>query len=124
VQPPIRIGNKNVLHSGLLILQDDETAYVEIRLPLGASISTDVVKIEFTCPSTANAVTTFGWKTVGDVVKLELSGYKSNQAGVVLPEPQQFGFQNGRALFFQFVYTRVSERNVVQFMVLQEAPQP
>jgi hypothetical protein len=120
--PTVRIGKKKLLHSGLLVLDDDETAHIEIPLPLGASISTDVVKIEFMCPSTASAATTFGWKTVGDVVKFELSGFKSNLWGVVLPKPQPFGVQNGQPLFLEFVYTRVSERNVVQFMVLQQEP--
>ena len=125
MQPGVRIGNKNVLHSGLLILNDDEPAYIEIRLPLGAAISSDVIKIEFRCPPTPDALTKFVWRSDPDgVVRFELSGFKSNQWGVVLPDPVQFGFQNGRPLFFQFVYTRVSEKNIVQFMVLQEEPQP
>jgi hypothetical protein len=122
--PTVRIGNKIVLHSGLLILNDDEPALIEIRLPLGAAIYTDAIKIELRCPPTPDALTKFAWKTVGDVVKFELSGFKSNQWGVVLPEPAQFGFQNGRPLFFQFAYTRVSEKNIVQFMVLQQEPKP
>src|ERR1700683_74347 len=123
MQPAVRIGRKNVLHSGLLILSDDETAFVEIRLPLGAPISTDIIKIEFRCPVTPDALTTFGWNRNGDVVRFELSGQKPNQWGVVLPEPQQFGMQDGRALFIQFAYSRVSDKNVVQFMVPQSEQQ-
>jgi hypothetical protein len=29
---------------------DNEPAYVEIRLPVDAAITTDVIKIEFRCP--------------------------------------------------------------------------
>jgi hypothetical protein len=122
--PTVRIGNKNVLQSGLLILNDDEPAFIEIRLPIGAPISTDIVKIEVRCPPIPDAMPKFAWRTDGDVVKFELSGFKANLWGVVLPEPVQFGFQNGRPLFFQFVYTRTSEKNIVQFMVLQAEPQP
>ena len=117
--PTVRIGSKTVLHSGLLILDDDEPAFIEIRLPLGAPIATDIVKIEFRCPPSLNAVTDFSWSTIGDVVRFELSGMKANLWGLALPEPVQFGLQSGRPLYCQFVYSRVAEKNVVQLLVLQ-----
>jgi hypothetical protein len=124
MQPPVRIGNKNVLHSGLLVLDDEETAFIEIRLPLGAPITTDIVKIEFKCSADEpDGPLKFTWTTVGDAVKFVLTGLKLAGTGAVLPEAAHFGIQRGLPLFLQFVYSRIGHKNVVNLLVLQSEQQ-
>jgi hypothetical protein len=116
----VRIGGRDVLHSGLLILNDGEVARIEVSLPLGAPIATDVIRINFVCLDTPEVVN-FGWKPVGDVISFEFAGKKPPAWNLALPEAMEFGSQDGRPIFFHMAYSRVSEKNVVQILVLQTA---
>lgn len=123
MHPPVRIGNKEVIHSGLLILEDDEVARIEVRWPLGAPIATDLLRIDFVCSNAPNAPVHFGWKPDGQIIRFEFNGQKPPNWSLALAEPMDFGSQDNRSLFFHMAYSRVSEKNVVQFLILQTARQ-
>jgi hypothetical protein len=113
----IQIENKVVLLSSTLILNDNETARVEIQLPLNAPISIDTVRLSFKC--TDGKESQLSWTTNGNLVAFELSGKKLDGATFVVPTPLRFGEQGGKDLFIDFTYTRMSSRNVVTLLVLQ-----
>ena len=119
----LRIGRDLVLAAHTVLLRENETARLEIPLPLGAAIATDVVKIEITCTQRSQADVDIKWRTENGVVKFDLLGWKS-QVGSMLNDAVTFGFQNGRALRLKVAQYAISDQNVVHFMVMQEEPTP
>lgn len=100
-------------------MNDTDVAYIDISLPLNAAITTEVLKIEFRCRSSADPVR-YNW-SAGDegVVKFEISGNVPDQSSVASAMPMNFGRQNDRALYWHVAVTKVNQLKVVQYMVMR-----
>lgn len=91
------VGPNTVLYTGSLVIPDEMIARVEVGLPLGATIATDVLKVEFRFTKRPGSTETdVKWRTEGGVVKFDLIDWKS-QIGTVLREPIAFGTAAGPA---------------------------
>ncbi len=117
----VRIGEAAVLHSGVLLLRDNETAFVEIALPLEAAIAKDILRLAITCiPAAAGSGLGVEWNIAADGAgRINIAVPPEPRWGINMATAIPFGVLDNRPLLFDFSLTRSVVKNVVEYMVLQ-----